>query len=396
MPDEPPDEENVRASGRTSIFANPPVAVLVLLIAVRVIVLVATLRADHSGPVKDDDVLRFGQIATTAGRPYRDFQVEYMPVELLTIRAIAGDGASATATRLALLSFTCDLAAAAALWYGWGRRAAALYLLIGLPLQTFILYRIDPLVVALAAWSMALAKRDRDGPAGAVLALAVLTKLWPVVLLPWFLVARRRRAVAMFAIVAGSGLLVWVLVGGLRAPWQVLTFRGASGWAVESTVGSVVWLATGGPIRLESGAVRTGSAPLWARALLLGVIVAIVARIWMRLRDDNADASGAPALAAITALIALSPLFSVQYTCWLVPWIAIAVLGARRERNTAMFGIAIVFLGGLLAVLYGNATETIVGSIKVLLLLRNVTCVALVAYWLISGNKRRAGALATV
>ena len=346
---------DVRASGRTSIFSNPPATVLVLLVAVRMIVLVATLQADHSRPVEDDDVLRFGQIATAPGTPYRDFQVEYMPIELVTIRAIGAGGPAATATRLALISFVCDLAAAAALWFGWGRRASALYLLIGLPLQTFILYRIDPLVVALAAWSMALAKRERDGPAGAVLALAVLTKLWPVVLLPLFLVARRRRALAAFALVAGSGLLVWVLVGGLHAPWQVLSFRGAGGWAVESTVGTLVWIVTGGPLRLEAGAVRTGSAPIWARAVLLGAIVAIVGRIWIRLRDDDAEPSGAPALAAVTALIALSPLFSVQYASWLVPWTAIAVLGGRRERTTAAFGIAIVVLGGLLAVLYGNA-----------------------------------------
>jgi len=383
MPEEPPEES------RASIFANPPVFVLVLLVAVRVIVLVATLQADHSGPVADDDVLRFDQIATTVGTPYRDFQVEYMPIELVAIRAIAGDGASATASRLAVLSFACDLAAAAALWYGWGRRAAALYLLIGLPLQTFILFRIDPLAVALAAWSMALAKRDRDGPAGAMLALAVLTKLWPAVLVPWFLVAHRRRAVSAFALVAGSGLLVWIFFGGLRAPWQVLTFRGAGGWAVESTIGSVVWLATGGPIRLEAGAVRTGSAPLWARAVLLGVIVAIVARIWTRLRDDEADPSGAPALAAVTALVALSPLFSVQYACWLVPWTAIAMLGSRRERTTAVFGVVIVAFGGLLAVLYGNATATIVGSIRLLLILRNAVCVGLVAYWLLTSPKRR-------
>ena len=386
---------DVRASGRTSIFSNPPATVLVLLVAVRMIVLVATLQADHSRPVEDDDVLRFGQIAMTPGTPYRDFQVEYMPIELVTIRAIAAGGAAATASRLALLSFACDLAAAAALWFGWGRRASTLYLLIGLPLQTFILYRIDPLVVALAAWSMALAKRDREGAAGAVLALAVLTKLWPVVLLPWFLVARRRRAVATFALVAGAGWLVWVLVGGLRAPWQVLTFRGASGWAVESTVGTLVWIFTGGPLRLEAGAVRTGSAPLWARAVLLGAIVAIVARIWTRLRDD-VEPSGAPALAAVTALIALSPLFSVQYACWLVPWIAIAVLGGGRERATAAFGIAIVVLGGLLAVLYGNATPATVGSIELLLLLRNAVCIGLVGYWLLSssrGRTRRGAAL---
>ena len=391
-----PEEPHVRASGRASIFSDPPVVVLVLLVAVRVIVLVATLQADHTGTVDDDDVLRFDQIATTSGTPYRDFQVEYMPIELVAIRAMAADGPSATASRLALISFVCDLAAAAALWFGWGRRAAALYLLIGLPLQTFILYRIDPLTVALAAWSMALAKRDRDAPAGAMLALAVLTKLWPVVLLPWFLIAHRRRAATAFAVVAGSGLLAWTLIGGLRAPWQVLTFRGAGGWAVESTVGSVVWLVTGGPIRLEAGAVRTGSAPLWASALLLLVIAAIVARIWTRLGDDGAEPSGAPALAAVTALIALSPLFSVQYACWLVPWTSIAVLGARRERITAALGIAVVALAGLLAVLYGNATATIVGSIRVLLLMRNAACLGLVGYWLLTGvgSRTRRGRLA--
>ena len=119
------------------------------------------------------------------------------------------------------------------------------------------------------------------------------------------------------------------------------------------------------------------------------MIAAIVARIWTRLGDDDAEPSGAPALAAVTALIALSPLFSVQYACWLVPWTSIAVLGARRERITAAFGIAIVALAGLLAVLYGNATATIVGSIRVLLLLRNAACLGLVAYWLLTGVRSR-------
>jgi hypothetical protein len=384
---------------RTSVFANPPAVILLTLVAVRIVVLVATLQADRARPVKDDDVLRFDQIAEARGTPYRDFPVEYMPVELVTIRAIAGDGPSETAIRLAVISFAADLATAAALWYGWGRRGASLYLLIGLPLQTFILYRIDPVAVALAAWAMALAERDRDAPAGALLAVAALTKLWPVVLLPWFLVRRRWGAIVWFAAIGCLGALAWISVGGVRGPWQVLTFRGARGWAVESTIGNIVWLVTGGPLRLEAGAVRTGDAPLAIRAILLVAIGSVVAWVWLHVgaersgdgadRGDAVDPAGGPALAAVTTLIALSPLFSVQYVCWLVPWAAVAALGGRRERRTSVLAVAIVAMGGLLAILYGNATTTVIGSIKILLLVRNALAVGLVGYWLAAGRNSR-------
>jgi hypothetical protein len=392
-------ERTTAPSGRrTSVFADPPVAILLVLVAVRIVVLVATVQADRDRPVKDDDVLRFDQIADARGTPYKDFPVEYMPVELVTIRAIAGDGPSDTATRLAVISFAADLAAASALWYGWGRRGASLYLLIGLPLQTFILYRIDPVAVALAAWAMALAERDRDAPAGAALAIAALTKLWPIVLLPWFLVRRRWDTVAWFAAVGGLGVLAWVAIGGVRGPWQVLTFRGARGWAVESTIGNIVWLVTGGPLRLEGGAVRTGDSPLAIRAILLVVIAAIVAWVWWRVGTERSDGvdrgdpvapAGGPALAAVTTLIALSPLFSVQYVCWLVPWAAVAALGGRRERRTSALAVAIVAMGGLLAILYGNATTTVIGSIKILLLVRNGLTIGLVGYWLTTGRASR-------
>jgi Glycosyltransferase family 87 len=387
-------EGTLRTEGdrRTSVFSNPPVVIVLALVAVRIVVLVATLQADRTRPVRDDDVLRFGQIATATGTPYRDFPVEYMPVELLTIRAIAGDGASATAVRLALISFAADLAAVGALWYGWGRRGASMYLLLGLPLQTFILFRVDPVAVAMAAWSMALARRRRDGPAGGLLAAAVLTKLWPVVLVPWFLVSARWRVTAWFAATGAVGLAVWVALGGIRAPWQVLTFRGAHGWAVESTIGNVVWLVTGGPIRLEAGAVRTGDASVAVQAILVAAIAGVLTLVWVRARRDATDPAGGPALVAVTALIAFSPLFSVQYSCWLVPWAAVASLGGRRERTAAILAAAIVAMGGLLAILYGNATVTIIGSIKLLLLIRNALCVGLVAFWLLARSPARASA----
>ncbi len=373
-------EASTQPKRRTSILVEPPAVVVISLVAVRILLLVLTLQADHSRPVTDDDVLRFDQIATTHGTPYRDFQVEYMPVELVTIRAIAGDGAAATATRLALISFVCDMATAWALWFGWGRGAASYYLLLGLPLQTFILYRIDPLVVALAAWSMALAKRDKDGAAGVFLALAVLTKLWPLVMLPWFIRERRIKTLITSGVLAGAGFVAWVAVGGIRAPWQVVSFRGAPGWEVESLIGNLAWIVKSARLHLEAGAARVGVAPTWAKALLLAAVVVAVTWIWARRRSD-VEPAGAPALAAVTALLVLSPLFSVQYTAWLVPWAAVAALGMRRERTMAGLAFAVICIGGGLAVLYGNATPATITWIKGLLLVRNALCVCLVVYW---------------
>jgi hypothetical protein len=79
----------------------------------------------------------------------------------------------------------------------------------------------------------------------------------------------------------------------------------------------------------------------------------------------------------------------VQYVCWLVPWAAVAALGGRRERRTSVLTVAIVAMGGLLAIFYGNATTTVIGSIKILLLVRNALAVGLVGYWLAAGRNSR-------
>jgi hypothetical protein len=119
---------------------------------------------------------------------------------------------------------------------------------------------------------------------------------------------------------------------------------------------------------------------MWAKAILLAAVVAAVTWIWVRRRSD-VEPAGAPALAAVTALLVFSPLFSVQYTAWLVPWAAVAALGLRRERTMAGLAFAVICIGGGLAVLYGNATPATITWIKGLLLVRNALCVYSLAYW---------------
>jgi glycosyl transferase family 87 len=365
-------------------FANPTWLVIGVLVAVRL--LVGLTYADGRGVVGDPDVTRFHQIATSEGRPYRDFEVEYAPAETIAIHLLAGGDRRSTAVRLVVVALVCDLIALSAIWYGWSRRTAALYLLIGLPLVPFIYLRLDPLVVALAVWGLALARRGRERTGGATLALAALTKFWPLVVAPAFLAERRERAARWFAGMFAAGMVAWVAFGGFDGIRQVLSFRDATGWEVESTVGSIVWLVTGGPIRLEAGASRTGMIPGWSRPLLLALLIASLLAIWTRARDRDrdVDAAGGPALAAVGALLALSPLFSLQYALWIAPWSAVAWSDPRTAR-WGRVGFDVLLLTGVLAFHAYLAQWIVIG----LLLVRNCLCVWLVIGWLAFGPTSR-------
>src|SRR5688500_8393074 len=135
--DEPAHDE--RAVGMASRTA----AVALLLVRV-VVVAVLIWRVDA---VVDEGLLRFDRVAASPVTPYRYFAVEWMPAQTAVVRMIGGDGGAATTARVALLSLVADAAAAAALAWGWGRRVAAMYLLLGLPLLAVAYTRLDLLAV---------------------------------------------------------------------------------------------------------------------------------------------------------------------------------------------------------------------------------------------------------
>lgn len=140
--------------------------------------------------------------------------------------------------------------------------------MIGLPLVPFIYSRIDPFVVMLAVWGLALAHRGRQPAGGGTLALAALTKLWPLVVAPALLIEHRTRVARWFASSFAVSVVAWVAYGGVDAIRQVVSFRGVTGWEFESTIGSIVWLPTGGPSDrrvelLTSGRSQAGAACSW-------------------------------------------------------------------------------------------------------------------------------------
>lgn len=378
----------IRLADRPSepgLFANPTWLVIGVLLAVRLLMVVAA--AESRSVASDADISRFRQIATADGRPYRDTEVEYAPAETIVIELLARGDPGSTAVRLAVFALACDLFAFAGLRYGWGRRPAALYLLIGLPLVPFIYSRLDPLVVALAILGLALARHGRERSGGATLALGALTKLWPLVVAPALLIERRMRAARWFGFSFAAGIAAWIAYGGVDAIRQVVSFRGATGWEIESTVGSIVWLFTGGPVRIESGAPRVGEIPGWSRVVLLLVLVAVLAAIWARARDRRVDPAGSPSLAAVAALLCLTPLFSLQYALWIAPWAAIAWSDERTAR-IGRIGFTISLLTGIVAFLF-DLIEPAQGSllsvrlgVSGLLLLRDGLCVWIAVAWL--------------
>ena len=214
-----------------------------------------------------------------------------------------------------------------------------------------------------------------------------MTKLWPLVVAPALLIERRTRAARWFAGLFVAGVSAWIAYGGVDAIRQVVSFRDAAGWQIESTVGSVVWLVTGGPVRLEGGALRVGEIPGWSRACLMLVLVAALVAIWAKARDRRMDAAGAPSLAALAALLTLSPVFSLQYVMWIAPWAAIAWTDTRTARM-GRIGFVISLLTGILAFLYVRIEPTqwnmtsVRWSVIGLLLLRDGLCAWIAVVWL--------------
>ena len=357
---------------------------IVVLVVCRLAVAGAAIAKLATAPVDDDDVLRFHALAHTDGVPWRDFDVEYAPIEAALILVIGQGSAADTGRAVVGLALVADLVTAGALWRGWGRRAAGGYLLLGLPLLSFIYFRLDAVPIALTTVGFVLARRGRTAGAGVMLAASVLTKVWPAVTFPALLLEGRRRALAWAGAVLAVGAAVWIAVGGIAAPVQVATFRGAAGWSVESAVGTVVWIVTGADPELSGGAPRVGAIPSPMRLVLAAGLILTLTGVWFRARRYRGDPLGAPALAAVAALLLWSPLFSLQYALWLTPFIAIAA-NDQVARVGSWLGTAAVLGTGVVRLV--SAATSVTAVEQGLLLLRNAAVVGIVVWWFVETRR---------
>jgi hypothetical protein len=342
--------------------------ILVAFVALRLVAVVIGIAALGERPVVDDYVARFHEIANQSGRAYVDVDVEYLPGQWLVIELLGGSDEEATGVAIILAAFAADLVTAALIGSTWGRGAAAWYLMLGAPLLLFSYGGFEFLSTALAVGAMALLARGRGRAGGALLALATLTRGWPLVLLPYLIARRSKPAIGWFVSTFVVGFVAWIWSTDPTAIAQVVTFRGARGWEFESVIGTVAWVV-GAPPSHGSGASRFGSAPTWAMAVLAVTAVVIVVAVWMRAHRRGAEL-GRPAAASLGTSLLLAPLFSFPFVAWLTPWSAIA---ARERDGTAVARLcAATTVLTLVAVLSFGTKESFPLLTQGLLLARDV------------------------
>jgi hypothetical protein len=361
---------------------EPSSILLVTLLAVRVVILAVVFINVQRNPVTDSDINRFQEIGELRGTPWRDAPVEFPPGQVIAIKLLVGGTLERTAIAVAVCAFAADVLTAALLARVWSRRACAAYLLLGLPLMPFMYLRLDPLAVLLAVAGMASIRRQHHALGGAILGFAGLTRLWPIILLPYVFIEGQRRAVVAACATLAVGGLAWIWWGGPGALGDVVSFRGASGWQIASTIGVLVWIRTGGPIRTEAGAFRVGAISHWASWITSAAVVGLACAIGFRQRRRADRADGRVAVAAIATLLVLSPVLSQQYVFWLLPWMAVAY---ALERDDRMMGLGLVI--AILTTLPDALVDT-VGLLQAVIVVRNALLAWLVLRYLIADPVR--------
>jgi hypothetical protein len=215
-------------------------------------------------------------------------------------------------------------------------------------------FRLDMLSVLLIVAAISVAARGWQTAAGISAAAGVLFKVWPLAIVPIFAVRGQRRALVTTCVTAVVGVAAWVSVFGVDAARQVLTYRGATGWHVESVFGIATYLTSSPDPRIDAGASRIGTMVAWEVAVLRALTIVLISVAWVRARSRGGDAAGGPALAAVATLLILSPVASPQYVSWLLPWAAITASERRRLDVPILTLGAGVFASLVFSAYWGN------------------------------------------
>jgi hypothetical protein len=376
---------------------------VVVLVAVRVVAVVAVLRSgqEEEFSILGGDARRYEAIVDEPGRPYRDFDVEYPPLTLGLVHLVDRPTTLGTLTVLAVSQLLLELATAVVLAWAWSRRAAVAYLVLASPMLVypFAYLRTDLLSVFLAVLGLGLLRRGLDRRGGAALALSVFAKVWPLVLAPSMVVRRRGQGLVAWAITGAVALGAWVAWAGPDGIRQILTFRGATGWQIESIPGIVLHGLDPAGSTVQQGAWRTATtAPDAVRAALSLAALTVVAVAWWlahrvptpahhlatpggrEMEPGDAAVEGYAPLAAVTAVLVLSSIISPQYVLWFLPFAAIVTV--RGDRTVAALTLA-AGLSSTLGLLWIEELIAGDGLAVATVAVRNVTLVALLAVALV-------------
>jgi uncharacterized membrane protein len=266
--------------------------------------------------------------------PYRDFAVEYPPGALPVFVAPApfGDYAAAFAWVMAAcgVALVCVLATA--------RREAAFYAALAPVLAgSLILSRFDLWPTLLATTAVVLLLHERPGWAWAFLGAAVAAKLWPLVLVPLFLVRSRRGVGWGIAVVAVAFVPFFALAP--HGVWASLHGQATRPLQIES-LGAALVTTFGSPHIVSGHGSQNVAGHGTLAALTTTLQIAALLAVWVSfaLRRDDFPRHVA---AAATAFIVFGKVLSPQYLLWLIPLVPL-VRGRRGVAATALLTAALV------------------------------------------------------
>jgi len=314
----------------------------------------------HTEAATSVDFDRFWTIASSTAAPYVAYRIEYTPFAVgvfKLVRPLAGDRATFGSAML-WIAFSADVVACAALIASYGWQAAAVYLLVTIPLIDLFYNRFDLVPTAAVAVSMAALKRERPVLSAVALMAGIALKLWAAPLAALLLADPRPsvRRTQTVTLVAGGAVvaIVWLAFAGTPGMVQVATFRGATGWQVETFVGNLIALFSHRTLRFEFNAFRIGviSSGAIVAWLTVGMEVGF-ALAWLGAR---AREIGSTWLCSIGALLLFSPLLSPQFMAWIAP--AAAIAWVERRRWPAALAAAALALTELF---WAHYTEVLTG-----------------------------------
>jgi hypothetical protein len=292
----------------------------------------------------NSDLARYFAIVNHGGTPYRDFAVEYPPGALAIFWVLGRASFDAFVRQMLLVNFVCEALIVGMVYKGWGSRTAWSYVLLSTPMLIIVYPRFDLFAVSIAVLGALLVARRYATAGGIAWVVSALVKPMPVVLIP-ALAARRQPRAFFTAIALGAiSVLAWVIWAGRQGPRQVLTYRNAKGWEIQSVPGSLLRLFTRHAVRFESGSWRLGAPPGVFTAFFAACLVAVVVITWW-FYAHHTVADGVAEVVVLTAMLTFSTLFSPQFVVWILPWAAIAAgSGVLRIERWAAAVVVLTFI----------------------------------------------------